>query len=369
MRLLFFWELRMPFEVGNLGKIIIRSKGLHFKCNYIRIIKSYFHRYHNANDQDRLLMERHKKKYFLFSIAQLLRDAFRELLKNDPLRMAGATAFFTTFALPPILVIFIQIFKLVLEPRMIRKELFKSLSEIVGNETVRQLAGVLNAFRKLAQNWYITIAGFIFLIFVATTLFNVIKRSLNQLWKIKPQKSKGILGGLRTRFYSVLVIVIAGLLFVIGISTEALQALIGKYIFEISPLLYAYFNSIANYIGSIIIVTIWFAMVFRYLPDGRPQWKIAFAGAFLTSLLFLVGKIILHWLLTYSNINTVYGTSASIVLLLLFVFYSSLILYYGAAFTKVWGEYKDHPIRPLPHATHYRLVEDEIETTKAESGI
>lgn len=314
-------------------------------------------------------MTAHKVKIFLFSIAGVFRDALRELLKNDPLRMAGATAFFTTFALPPILVIFIQIFKLVLEPRMIRKELFKSLSEIVGNETVRQLAGVLIAFRKLAQNWYITIAGFIFLIFVATTLFNVIKRSLNQLWKIKPKNSKGIVSGLRTRFHSVLVIVIAGLLFVIGIFAETLQALIGKYIYEISPLLFAYFNSIATYIGSIIIVTIWFAMVFRYLPDGRPDWKVSFAGAFVTSLLFLIGKIILHWLLTYSNINTLYGTSASIVLLLLFVFYSSLILYYGAAFTKLWAVHINQPIRPLPHAIHYRLVEDEIETAKADDEI
>jgi membrane protein len=82
--------------------------------------------------------------------------------------------------------------------------------------------------------------------------------------------------------------------------------------------------------------------------------------------LFAIGKFILHWLLTYSNINTLYGTSASIVLLLLFVFYSSLILYYGAAFTKIWGIYKDEPIRPLPHATHYRLVEAEIEMKNSE---
>ena len=128
------------------------------------------------------LMNKVSSKYIL-SIAELLRSSYKELLKNDPLRMAGATAFFTTFALPPILVIFIQLFKLILEPKMARKELFKSLSDIVGNETVGQLAGVLNAFRKIAQNWYISIGGFIFLIFVATTLFNIIKHSLNQVWK------------------------------------------------------------------------------------------------------------------------------------------------------------------------------------------
>ena len=299
------------------------------------------------------------------SFVKILRNTLRELLKNDPLRMAGATAFFTTFALPPILVILIQVFKLVFEPRIIRAELFRSLSEIVGNETVRQVADVLLAFRKIAENWYITIFGFIFLIFVATTLFSVIKRSINQLWKIKPHRQKGI-RRLRTRAHSIIVIVFAGLLFMIGILTEGTQAIIGKYVSEISPLLSIYFHSILNYIISVAIVTVWFAMVFRYLPDGQPTWKIAFAGAFLTSILFTIGKIVLHWLLTYSNINTLYGTSASIVLLLLFVFYASLILYFGAAFTKVWGLHKNEPIRPLPHATHYRLVEANVEMKNSE---
>ena len=310
-------------------------------------------------------MNKVNSKYIL-SIAELLRSSYKELLKNDPLRMAGATAFFTTFALPPILVIFIQLFKLILEPKMARKELFKSLSDIVGNETVGQLAGVLNAFRKIAQNWYITIGGFIFLIFVATTLFNIIKHSLNQVWKIRPLQRPGIIRGLRSRLQSVMVIIVAGLLFIAGIFMEAMEAVVGKYISDISPLLSLYFHSIVNYIFSLAIVTFWFALVFRYLPDGRPEWKVSFAGAFLTALLFGMGKIILHWLLTYSNINTVYGTSASIVLLLLFVFYSSLILYYGAAFTKVWGIYKQQPIRPLPHAIHYQIVEAELETAKAD---
>ncbi len=275
--------------------------------------------------------------------------------------MAGATAFFTTFALPPILVILIQSLKLFLDARTIRVELFKSLSAIVGPETVHQTVDVLQGLRKLAQNWYITIGGFIFLLFVATTLFKVIKSSVNELWRIRPQRKQGVWKSLQGRVQSLLVILLAGVLFVIGLLSEGARAFIGNYIFEFSPLLSAYFSSFLNHFVSVIIVMLWFVMVFRYLPDGRPQWKIAFMGGFVTSLLFTLGKIILHWLLTYSNINTLYGTSASIVLLLLFVFYSSLILYYGAAFTKVWGTYKGKPILPLPYASHYRLIEAEVE--------
>jgi membrane protein len=305
-----------------------------------------------------------KAKIAVLHFFKLLRDSLAELLKNDPLRMAGATAFFTTFALPPILVIIIQSLKFIIDPAKVRSQLFHSLSDIVGPEAVEQLVDVLMALRKMANNWWVIIGGFIFLLFVATTLFKVIKSSINQVWKIRPAHRPKFVKTLGSRLQSIAVILIAGVLLVIGIMAEGMQAFIGKYIFEFSPVLSFYFNSAFNYVISIVIVTLWFAAVFRYLPDGRPTWRVAFAGAILTAVLFNIGKIILRWLLTYSNINTLYGTSASIVLLLLFVFYSALILYYGAAFTKVWGIDRAQPIHPLPHAMHYRLIEDEVEEKK-----
>lgn len=307
-----------------------------------------------------------KAKTSVVHFAELLRESLTELLKNDPLRMAGATAFFTTFALPPILVIIIQFLKLILDPDKVRSQLFRSLENIVGPEAVDQLVDVLLALRKLATNWWIIIGGFIFLLFVATTLFKIIKSSINQVWKVRPVHRLGLAKTMKSRLQSVAVILIAGLLFVIGLLAEGLQAFVGNYIFEVSPALSFYFNSTLNYITSIIIVTLWFTAVFRYLPDGKPEWRVAFAGGLLTAVLFNIGKIILHWLLSYSNINTVYGTSASIVLLLLFVFYSALILYYGAAFTKCWGVQTGHPIIPLPHAMHYRIMEAEVETKNSD---
>jgi membrane protein len=305
-----------------------------------------------------------KGKTSIIDLSKLFKDSLVELLKNDPLRMAGATAFFTTFALPPILVIIIQFLKLIFDPKEIRSQLFNSLEKIIGPEAVEQLVDVLMALRKLASNWWIIIGGFIFLLFVATTLFKIIKGSINQVWKIRPVHRLGFGKTMTSRLQAIAVILIAGLLFVIGLLTEGAQAFLGKYVFEISPALSFYFSSTLNYLTSIIIVTIWFSVVFRYLPDGRPQWKVALTGGFVTAVLFNIGKVILHWMLSYSNINTVYGTSASIVLLLLFVFYSALILYYGASFTKIWGAYVNTPIHPLPHAMHYRIMEADIDNDK-----
>ncbi|RPD43834.1 YihY/virulence factor BrkB family protein [Paracnuella aquatica] len=307
-------------------------------------------------------MAQHRPAGFNFSIlVRLLRSAFGVLQRNDPLRMAGATAFFTTFALPPILVILIQLLKRILNPRYVRAELFKSLSEIVGPEAVEQTVGVLMAFRQLAQNTWITIGGAVFLVFVATTLFTIISNSINQIWKIRPQKRHGLAKRLRTRGHAVVVILIAGMLFLIGLVAEALQSFIGRAIFDFSPLASFYFNTAVSKIVSLIIVTLWFGIMFRYLPDARPRWPIALVGGFVTSLLFAVGRIILRVLLSYSNLNTLYGTSASVVLLLLFVFYAALILYFGAAFTKVWAQHRKTPIAPLAHAMHYRLVETPLD--------
>lgn len=299
------------------------------------------------------------KQFFhkIQTLIRLLQKALEEFLRNDPLRMAGATAFFTTFALPPILVIIIQSLKYIIGPDVIRSKVFENLTGVIGVEAVEQIIGVLNGFRRMADNWWVTIGGFIFLLFVATTLFRVIKNSINQLWKIRPvgKTTAGIT--MLSRLKAIAVILFAGVLLAIGLLTESAQVFIGKYLFQFSPLVSIYFNNVVSSIFSILITTSWFAIVFRYLPDGRPKWKVAWVGGFFTSLLFMLGRIILHWLLTYSSINNFYGASASIVLLLLFVFYSALILYYGAIFTKTWASHQQHPIEPLHGFMHYELVE------------
>jgi membrane protein len=94
-------------------------------------------------------------------------------------------------------------------------------------------------------------------------------------------------------------------------------------------------------------------MLFKFLPDARPSWKTVFAGAFFTGFLFTIGKLLLQWVLSYSSMQTIYGASTSSVLLLLFVFYSSFIFYYGACFTKIWAETYNKPIPPAKHAEKY----------------
>lgn len=294
---------------------------------------------------------------------RVLRAAFNLLRINDPLRMAGATAFFCTFALPAILIIFIQAFRLFVDPRTLSSHLFDHLALLVGADSVAQIRGTLRGFRRLASNWFIAIGGFIFLMFVATTLFKVIRDSLNQLWNIKVHEHSGVRFGLRGRLISIAVIMLAGILFLVGVMAEALQALLLGYVHEVWPSSVTFLYIVLNQLISVAVVTTWFTVLFRYLPDGHPTWRVSFTGGLFTGVLFTIGKLILAWLLGYSNINNIYGASGSFVLVLLFVFYCSFILYLGGTFTCAWAEHTKKPIIPGKNAYRYKFTEvnDEME--------
>ncbi len=294
---------------------------------------------------------------FLAAVPLLFKRSFRHLSHNDPLRMAGATAFFTSFALPFILLLLIQVLELLINPVKLRHEIFGDLSGIVGRQSTRQVVNTLVAFRRLAQNGLITAFGFVFLLLVATTLLMVIKGSINQLWRIKVVQRQSLGKQLRTRLQSMLIILATGFLILLSILAETAKAQMGKALELLSPSVAHYVNSVLNYVLSLVFVTLWFGLLFRLLPDARPSWKITAGGAFVTAVLFSIGKHVLRLLLINSNIGNLYGASASIVLILLFVFYSSLILYFGAAFTHVWSVYLARPIKPLPYASHYEVTE------------
>ncbi len=293
------------------------------------------------------------------NIFTLLREAFIELKKNDPLRLAGATAFFTTFALPAVLIILIQVFGLILNPRYMSRQLFKNLAETVGQNTAGELHKTLFNVRHLFRNWYEAILGFLFLIFVATTLLKVIKDSLNQLWNIKVERPASLAQGLLNRAKSFMVILFAGVLFMVVLLTESGMHILyhppNQQFWGDGPAVF----TIIRQLISLILVIIWFTLLFKFLPDGRPGWRTLMAGGIFTGFLFTIGKLVLQFLLSYNNMQTIYGASTSSVLLLLFVFYSSFIFYFGACFTKVWAEHHDTPIPPNANAVKFEWAKVE----------
>lgn len=283
--------------------------------------------------------------------------AFKLFQKNDPLRLAGATAFFTNFALPPILLILIRLFGFFIDRKELARRIFERLANILDDGSTLQIRQTLRNIRGIDQHWYATLLSFIFFIFVATTLFNVIKNSMDQIWSIGIKEQSGFMFNMKLRGRSMVIILLAGILFFVGLLTDSVQGFISTYVNTASPTFGKAFLSILNQLLFIAIVTTWFSVLFRFLTNGRPTWRAAIHGGLLTGILFTVGKYILRIMLPLSGIGNIYGTSGSIVLIMLFVFYSSFIFYFGACYVKVLSDDNETPIRPIKGAFHYEIKE------------
>lgn len=290
-----------------------------------------------------------KLKGWINQLFRLLQAGYAELMANDPLRMAAATAFFTTFALPPILIIVVQVFRLLFKMENLSDQFFERIGGVLGAESSANIKTTFAGFLSKAQNWWITIFGFVFLVFVATTLFKVIRDSLNQLWDIQPDLQKKVRMGLEKRAVGLLVIILGGILFIATTTLEGIGVLTGNYLDEILPGTGYPVNRIFHYVLSILIVTTWFALLFKLLPNANPSWKVVRVGGFFTGILFTIGKMIIPRLLPFAELSSIFGASSSIVLMLLFVFYASFILYYGACFTKVYAIAIHQPIQGGQH--------------------
>jgi membrane protein len=286
-----------------------------------------------------------------------LRSAFQLFQKNDPLRLAGATAFFTNFALPPILLILIRLFGFFVDRRILVTRIFERLSSLLDESSTKQIRQTLRNIRGIDHKWYATLVSFVFFLFVATTLFSVIKNSMDQIWSIGIKEHSSFLFKLKIRARAFVIILVAGLLFFVGLITDSIQAFIGPYINTAAPTAGRVFLMILNQILFVIIVTTWFSVLFRFLTSGRPTWKSSIRGGLLTGILFTAGKYILRVALPLSNIGNIYGASGSIVLIMLFVFYSSFIFYFGACFVKVLSDARETPIRPIKGAFNYEIKE------------
>lgn len=277
------------------------------------------------------------------TFGRLLRDAYREFQLNDPLRMAAATSFFASFALPPIMIILIRLFGLFSDPRSVRQGLFEQLGRVFDKNIASQVREILRNIHYLPLNRGMQITGFLFLLFVATTLFEIIKNSLNQLWKIKLKERPGVGFLLFYRVKSIAIIVMAGLLFSMVLLGDAR----GWFLPE-------GFNDFLYHGITTLAAIAWFILILKYLSYGRPAWQTAIAGGVFTGLLFSAGEVLLHLVLSYNGMKTIYGASTSMVLLLLFVFYCSFIFYFGACFTQALAISSGCLIQPVRHATRYR---------------
>ncbi len=302
-------------------------------------------------------MEEQKSNYSAGGLWHILKESAKRLAKNNPLHLAGATAFFATFSLAPLFFIIIQLLGGIIGKSETRQNIIQKFAENAPEESTKQFKQFMDGLQQLGGAWYVDVGLFLFLLFSASRLFILIRISFYQLWRLKHVGKERLKFKIRNYFLPVALIITAGALLLAGLLGESLRSLLGEAVVEISPSLSKYFHSIFRYLVSMVVAWAWFAVIFRYLTDARPQWKTVLVGALFTSVLFNLGKLILQPSLSMGKIHAVFGTSASLVLLQLFVFYISLLIYYGAAFTMEWARHYKQTVYIPDYLGYYTLEE------------
>ena len=311
-----------------------------------------------------------KRKPWYTGLGQVLKDSFKSFGEQKLTKLSGSLAYYTVFSMAPLLVVIISVSGIFLGREAVEGEIQQQLAGFVGNDTAAQLQLLIKNASLEGKSLPAAIIGGVVLLVGATTVFAEIQDSINSIWSIKAKPQKGWLKLIKNRVLSFSVIVSLAFLLLVSLAISALIDALGDRLKAWFPDITVVFFYVLNLLLTFVITSVIFAVIFKVLPDAVTKWKDVWAGAIATSLLFMVGKTLISIYIARADIGNTYGPAGSLVILLLWVYYSSIILYFGAAFTRNYAVRHGSVIRPASYAVAERVVIDESRTpiTKKDSG-
>lgn len=303
------------------------------------------------------------KKIFL-----LLKDAVISFRQDKVLKKSAALAYYTVFALPALALVLISITSVFYGEDAASGAMFSQLDGLIGKTAALQIQEAIKA-RHLSGNSVIgTIVGAAILLFSAGGIFAEIQDSINMIWGLKAKPKRGILKLLINRVISFSLILSLGFALLVSLVINALIATLKTKLETQFPGLNVNLTLIIDWALQIVIITYLIAIIFRILPDAKIKWRDVSIGAFVTTILFLLGKILLGYIISRNASIEAYGAAGSIVLILLWVYYSSAILYFGAEFTQVFAKRFGSDIQPNKYATWIETHTVEVETPRVKKN-
>ncbi len=286
---------------------------------------------------------------------ELLKGTFEEWKEDKVSRLAAALSYYTIFSLPGLLLIIVAVAGFFLGQESVREDLMSQVGSVVGDDGAEAIGTMLsNAGWDRDAGVVAVVVGIVTVIVAATGAFTQLQEALNTVWEVAPAPGAGILQTLQKRFLSFsLILGIAFLLLVSLVVSTALAGL-GNFLEDMFPGA-AWLIQILNVVISFAVITLLFALMYKYLPDAEIALKDVFIGAALTTLLFTVGKFALGFYLGRSSATSAYGAAGSLVLILLWIYYSAQIFLFGAEFTQVYA--RKHGSRVVPDEDAVRVTE------------
>ncbi len=304
------------------------------------------------------------KKQFFKNSWGIIRDSFKEFSNDKVFKLSAALAYYTIFSLPSMLIVIIGLCSIFYGRDAIQGQVFSKIQGIVGADAAKQIQDVLTHTTLRHDGFVATAVGIGTLLLTATGMFGEIQDSINSIWGLQTKPKKGIIKMLFNRLTSFSMIVVLGFILLVSLVLNALlEGLIHKLERFFSPEAIN-FLFILDYGVMILVTATLFASIFKVLPDAKIKWSDVWVGAFTTSVLFLLGKFLIGYYLKSNKSIGAYGAAGSVILILLWVYYSALILYFGAEFTQVYVKYKKRRIEPNKYAVwvEKNIVEKELNT-------
>lgn len=289
---------------------------------------------------------------------QLLKDAGAGFGKHKVLKLSASLAYYTIFSIGPTLLVAIFIADLFWGRQAIEGNVYEQISGLVGKESALQIQRIIQS-ASVSGNSFTAIIGFVMLIIAATTVFTEMQDSINMIWNLKVKPGSGWLRMLKNRLLSFSVTVSLGFLLLLSLLINALLEGFMNTLQQIFPHNAIVFVYVLNLLITLIVVAFLFAIIFKILPDAIISWKDVTAGSLFTAVLFMIGKFCITIYLNNSNVSNSYGSAGSLVVLLLWVYYSSVILYFGAEFTKAYALKYGSVIKPKDYAVTIQTVQVE----------
>ena len=283
-------------------------------------------------------------------IFDILKKTASDWMEHQAPTLGAALAYYTVFSLAPLLIIAIAIAGLVLGQEAAQGQIFDQLRGLLGEASGKAMQDMVqNANAKPATGVVAALIGVVTLLFGASGVFGQLQTSLNTIWGVQPKPGRGILGIVQDRILSFGFILAVGFLLLVSLLLTAAVSLVGQWFGGMVPGMET-LAQIVNSILSLALITVLFAMIFKFLPDAKVAWHDVWIGAFITAVLFTVGKLVLGVYLGKSGVSSSYGAAGSLIVLLLWVYYSSQILFFGAEFTQVYASRFGSHVAPADNA-------------------
>ncbi|WDO12596.1 YihY/virulence factor BrkB family protein [Flavobacterium sp. WW92] len=307
-----------------------------------------------------------KTKGLLSKTWYLLKTTFNEFNDDNAIKLSASLSYYTIFALPPLMIIIITICGFFFGTEAVTGQLYGQINGLVGNDAAIQIQNAIKNVELSNSNVFATIFGGVMLLIGASGVFAEIQSSINFIWGLRAKPNKGIKKFIQNRLMSFSMIASVGFLLLVSLLVNSVMDLLSARLKLYFPESTVYLFYVLNLIIVFLIITILFAIIFRTLPDGNIKWKDAFIGASSTSILFMIGKFAIGFYLGSSAVATVYGAAGSVIIILLWVYYSAIILYFGAEFTKVYAKAFGGSISPNEYSVE--IQKEIFEITDAETN-